>query len=105
MLKLNNYSDIHSERVKQRSLERDVANLLPNPYFKNREDFVKQQHKQLFVRPADFKYKSSLYFTSTPSPRENDTFPNRNIIRVESKDNNSNKIRSIFGSYVVLVLF
>ena len=103
-IKIKHYSEIHSERVKQRSLERKIDGFVPNPNFKNREDFVKLHHKQLFIRPADFKYKSSLYFTSTPSPREEQTLDSNAINRDESKEiQNSNKMKSIYGSLVILL--
>ena len=73
-------------------MDRDYINLFPNSYFRQREEYVQKHHKNLFIKPLDFYYKSNLYFDYPPStPIVNKTLNHKTIFAEES---NNSKERS-----------
>lgn len=92
--RLKNYSEIHYERIRQRSLERDFINFPSNPYYRQREEYVQQNHKNLFMRPIDFYYKSNLYFNYQPSPPLAEKVLNYKTIFNEGSEEVNNQSKS-----------
>jgi hypothetical protein len=62
-----NYSQIHSERLRKRSIEKEFLNFTTDGYFRKREDFVEKHHKNIFMNPKNSGIKKQLNFTNTPS--------------------------------------
>ena len=53
--KHKNYLEIHNDRIRQRSLENNIFHIPFDSYFKNREEIVIQNHKELFLKASAFK--------------------------------------------------
>lgn len=74
--KNRNYSQIHSERVRQLSKEKDVVNNTVNPYYRERQEFVDRNHQNLFIRPSGSNPRQRLTFSkmSTSGNQSIDSF-------------------------------
>lgn len=77
--KNRNYSEIHSERLRQRSLEKDVENTTVDSFYRNREIFVKQNHRELFIKPNEVTNMKQKYAITDSSFGPENTLPNHSL--------------------------
>lgn len=63
------YTQIYSDRLIQRSLEKENTGVSQATFYKDRQEFVSKNHKELFIKPSEVKLKNKISYTGTPSPK------------------------------------
>ena len=58
--KNRDYAEIHSERLKQRSLEKEFYNVQVDPYYRQREEFVQKYHKYICAKPIKIQNSQEM---------------------------------------------
>jgi len=69
--KPRSYSQMHSEKMKQRTIDNELLQLTAANYNSERQKFLSKNHKLLFMRPQDGKVKQQLNFYNTSPTLDN----------------------------------
>lgn len=63
------YTQIYSDRLRHRSLEKEYTGVSKATFYKTRQEFVNKNHKEMFIKPSEVKLKHQTSYTATPSPK------------------------------------